>query len=342
MRILYLALLIICAALPAPLLAASNAVLLVVSGYGVEGDKSRPGFEMDELSQAWAILRANGLDVEIASPQGGKVVAARYDPAKPYNAAFLADATAVAALGATVPFASAAKRDYAAVYVMGGKGAMFDLHGDTALQALIARAWQAGGVVAAVCHGPAALVRVTLADGTPLLRGRQATGFSGEEEEAFGKEISKAFDFQLEAEMRRVGARFTEAEMMLPHVAVDGRLVTGQNPYATPATTEAMVRAMGRTPVARAPYADERSMNLLATLTPERAAAAGKAIGAKPADYDAPLIAAWGHLRAMSAANAAELKRGLTAMEVAKPYYPEPQLDEAMAKARAKLASFGG
>lgn len=342
MRILYFTLLIVCAAIPAPLLAASQAVLLVVSGHGVDGDKSRPGFEMDELSQAWAILRANGVEVEIASPQGGKVVAARYDPGKPYNAAFLADAKAVAALGATVPFASAAKRDYAGVYVMGGKGAMFDLHGDAVLQALIARVWQAGGVVAAVCHGPAALVRVTLPDGKSLLSGRQATGFSGEEEEAFGKEISKAFAFQLEAEMRRVGARFTEAEMMLPHVAVDGRLVTGQNPYATPATTEAMLRAMGRTPVARAPYADERSMTLIATLTPERAAAATRAIAAKPADYDAPLIAAWGHLRAMSAANATELKRGLTAMEVARPHYPEPQLDKAIVKARAKLASFGG
>jgi len=341
MRILYLFLLIVCAAVPAHLRAATAPVLLVVSGYGVEGDKARPGFEMDELSQAWTILRANGLDVEIASPQGGKVVAARYDAAKPYNAAFLADAKAVAALAATVPLATATTRNYAGVYVMGGKGAMFDLPGDAALQALIARVWQAGGVVGAVCHGPAALVRVTLPDGKPLLAGRQATGFSDEEEQAFGKEISKLFAFQLEAEMRRVGARFSEAELMLPHVAVDGRLVTGQNPYATPATTEALLRAMGRTPVARTPWADERSMSMIATLSPASAAAATKAIGDTPADYDAPLVAAWGHFRAMSAANATELKRGITAMEVAQPHYREPQLDEALAKARAKLASFG-
>ena len=341
MRILYLALLIVCAAVPAQLRAASNTILLVVSGYGVAGDKTRPGFEMDELSQAWTILRANGLDVEIASPQGGKVGADRYDAAKPYNAAFLADPKAVAALAATLPVATAAARTYAGVFVMGGKGAMHDLPGNAALQSLIARTWHAGGVIGAVCHGPAALVRVKLADGKLLLSGRQATGFSGEEEAAFGKEAAKRFEFQLEGEMRRVGARFTEAELMLPHVAVDGKLVTGQNPYSTAATAEAMLRAMGRTPAARTPWADERSMELLASLTAERAAGASKTIGAKLADYDPPLIAAWGHLRAMSAGNAAELKRGITAMEVAKPYYPEPQLDEAMAKARAKLASFG-
>ncbi len=126
MRILYLALLIVCAAVPAQLRAASNTILLVVSGYGVAGDKTRPGFEMDELSQAWTILRANGLDVEIASPQGGKVGADRYDAAKPYNAAFLADPKAVAALAATLPVATAAARTYAGVFVMGGKGAMHD------------------------------------------------------------------------------------------------------------------------------------------------------------------------------------------------------------------------
>ncbi|MFC3713210.1 type 1 glutamine amidotransferase domain-containing protein [Sphingoaurantiacus capsulatus] len=342
MRTLYLFLLIICTALPAQLDAASNTVLLVVSGYGVAGDKARPGFEMDELSQAWLILRANGLDVEIASPAGGAAKADRFDKAKPYNACFLADPAAVKALAATVSFADGAKRDYAGVYVMGGKGAMFDLHDDKRLQALIARTYGAGGVIGAVCHGPAALVRVRLADGSLLLAGKAATGFSGEEEDAFTKEKAKAFAFQLEDEMRRVGVRFSEAPMMLSHAVADGRLVTGQNPYSTPDTTEALLRAMGKTPKARTAWADERSIALVAVLKPGGEAAARAAIKAAPAAYDPPLIAAWGHYRALTATDAAGLRHGLSAMEVAKPFYPEPQLDEAMTKARARLASLGG
>ena len=47
---------------------ASDRVLLVVSGYGADDGKTRPGFEMDELSQAYAVFSDNGLQVDIASP----------------------------------------------------------------------------------------------------------------------------------------------------------------------------------------------------------------------------------------------------------------------------------
>ena len=49
-------------------------VLLVVSSEGrldAAGKQQRPDFEMDELAQAWLVLRANGLRVELASPTGG-------------------------------------------------------------------------------------------------------------------------------------------------------------------------------------------------------------------------------------------------------------------------------
>ena len=35
---------------------------------------------------------------------------------------------------------------------------------------------------------------------------------------------------------------------------VDGRLVTGQNPYSTPGVADAIIRATGRTPVSRTPW----------------------------------------------------------------------------------------
>lgn len=55
--------------------ASSSKVLIVVSGEGRDQGKTRPGFEMDEFAQAYLIFRANGLDVDVASPAGGPVQA---------------------------------------------------------------------------------------------------------------------------------------------------------------------------------------------------------------------------------------------------------------------------
>ena len=165
----------------------ADRVLLVVSSHGADGGKTRPGFEMDELSQAYAVFADNGLTVDIASPAGGVVVADEFDPKKPYNSRFIADPAASAKLASTLALAKAASESYAAVFVVGGKGAMFDLPVNTDLKTLIAQTYEAGGVIGAVCHGPAALMNVPLKDGTSLIAGRAVTGFSNEEELLFGK-----------------------------------------------------------------------------------------------------------------------------------------------------------
>jgi putative intracellular protease/amidase len=45
----------------------------------------------------------------------------------------------------------------------------------------------AGKLIAAVCHGPAGLVKAKGSDGLPLVNARQVTGFTNSEEEAVGK-----------------------------------------------------------------------------------------------------------------------------------------------------------
>jgi len=59
------------------------------------------------------------------------------------------------------------------------------------------------------------------------------TGFSAEEEALFGKRWANEFPFPLEDTLRRRGAHWIESPVMMPGVAIDGRLVTGQNPYST-------------------------------------------------------------------------------------------------------------
>ena len=327
------------AALFAPLVVrAADKVLIVVSGEGRDAGKTRPGYEFDELSQAWLIFKANGLAVEVASPQGGAVEADKYDPEEPFNAALLADAAAMSKLADTRAIAQLRPADYAAIYVVGGKGAMFDLPSSAPLQRLIATAWQNGAVVAAVCHGPAALAGVTLADGSSIVAGRRLTGFTNEEEVLFGKKWSAQYPWLLEDTLRSRGAQWSEAPLMMPHVVVDGRLVTGQNPYSTVGVAEAIVRGLGRTPVPRTPGRDERAMQLVEQLRGGDVQGATATLQRNPDQFHVELIGMLGFYQAKAAADDLDaLRPALQTMELAMPHMAEPQLKLGVAEAHLKL-----
>jgi putative intracellular protease/amidase len=326
----------------APANAAANGndrVLLVVSSHGLDEGKTRPGFEMDELTQAYAVFKDNGLQVDIASPSGGTVVADKFNRNKPYNSRFLSDASAVAKLSATRSIASVSNEKYAAVFVIGGKGAMFDLPVNVELKTLLTATYQAGGVIGAVCHGPAVLMNVQLKDGASLLEGRSVTGFSNEEEALFGKGWIPSFPVLLESGLRGSGAKFSEAPMMLSHVVTDGRLVTGQNPYSTADAAEAVIKVMGRTVAPRQPWADERSIALLAQMLSGDKAKARASFKADPELYDVALIAIWGFYRAQSAGlDRAMLTNAVEVMELVSPYFTRPELVSAITEARGKIA----
>ena len=318
---------------------AAPRVLVVVSSEGRDQGRERPGFEMDELSQAWLILADNGVALDIASPAGGRPEADRFDAEAPYNARFLADTKAQAALADTRRLADVRSEDYAAVYVVGGKGPMFDLPDNADLQRLIAGVYERGGVVAAVCHGPVALANVRLSDGSLLVAERQLTGFSNAEETVFGKRWASQFPFLLEDGLRARGARWRSAPVMLPNVVVDGRLITGQNPYSTPALAEAIVRALGREPVAREPWRDERSMSLVLRLLSGDASGAQAELAAKTAYFQPELIGmlGWAQLQASAEDDTESVRRALVIMQLAQPYMHEPQLRLAVAEAHRRL-----
>lgn len=315
----------------------TGAVVLVVSSAGRDSGRTRPGFEMDELSQAYHIFTSNGFTVTIASPTGGAVQADRHDRNAAYNATFLSDTSAVRKLARTTRTATLRARDFDAVFVVGGKGAMFDLPLDTALARLAGDIFDRGGVVSAVCHGPAGLVRARTKDGKALLAGRAVTGFTNEEEEAFGKKWASQFAFLLESEIRTIGARWEETSIMLPHVAVDGRLITGQNPYATAGTAEAVVRALGRVPVSRLPWADERAVNFAASVLRGDALALRRELAAIYTELKVDLIGLLGVAHLQAASDTAGVRSALTLIELAAPYMPHPQITLGMADAYARL-----
>jgi putative intracellular protease/amidase len=311
--------------------------VLVVSSAGRDSGKTRPGFEMDELTQAWHLFTSNGLTVTIASPAGGAVEADGFDRTVDYNARFLENNEAMRMLANTRRTADLNARDYDAVFVVGGKGAMFDLPQDTALARFAGAMYDRGAVVSAVCHGPAALVRVRTGEGRLLLANRAVTGFSNEEEMVFGKKWAPQFAFLLEDEIRSLGARWEESPLMIPHVAVDGRLITGQNPFATAATVEAVLRALGTTPVARTAWRDERSVNFAAQTLGGDPIVMRRELARTHSELQPELIGLIGYYQLQVVKDTTGVRRALTLLELAAPYMPQAEISLGLADGYARL-----
>jgi len=326
--------------LPANAAGPGGKVLLVVSSYGQGSGQDRPGFEMDELSQAHAVFTDNGFTVDIASPLGGEPVADEYDPSKPYNARALSDPGFLGSIRQTLRLPDVAADHYVAIFVIGGKGAMFDLPTNTDLKRLLAATYEAGGVIGAVCHGPMVFANLQLSDGTSLIAGRSVTGFSNEEEKLFGKRWVPHFPVFLEDALRGAGGQFSEAAIMLGHVVSDGRLITGQNPYSTARTAEAIVAALGKSVAVRQRYPDERSIDAISEALGGAGVEVAKAIAAEPAKYDIPLIAVWGYYRALQAGDdQAMLAEGIAVMELAEPHFADSAFRSALEEARKRLGN---
>ena len=251
-------------------------VLAVVSSAAYFPDgKKRAGFELTELSRAYYTFLANGYAVDIASPQGGQPpMRLDEEDMQAADHAFLNDAQARALLAASLPLAEVDASRYAAVYFVGGKGAMFDFPGDASVARIVRTVHANGGVIGAVCHGPAALLGVTLDDGTPLLRGRRVTGFSNAEELFLMRDARERFPALLQDVLAGEGAEFVEGGLYLDNVVVDGRLVTGQNPWSTWSLAEAMVTALGHTPTLRERSREEQAVAVLLAYQQEDSEAA--------------------------------------------------------------------
>jgi putative intracellular protease/amidase len=182
------------------------------------------------LSHPAAVFEANGIDFDIASPIGGKAPMdeGSRDLSDPFNRRFLDIAENLHKLESTLRAEDVNPNDYAAIFYAGGHGTMWDFPENAALSTLAQKIYERGGIVAAVCHGPAALVNIRLSDKSFLIDGKNLTGFSNAEETAAG--LEKVMPFLLEDRLRARGAAFTNAPLWQSHVVTDGRLVTGQNP----------------------------------------------------------------------------------------------------------------
>lgn len=223
---------------------AKEPILIVVTNHGQIGDTGTPtGYYLSEVAHPWHVFTDAGYEVEFASPKGGfaPMDPKSFDLSDPINKAFWHDLKAVQGLVHTQALPKLNPKAYAAIFFAGGHGTMWDFPKSKSVRKSIAKHYKNGGVIGAVCHGPAALVDVKI-DGTPLVQGKEVAAFTNEEEGAV--QLTEAMPFLLESKLRELGANFVEADNFQAKVTVSGRLVTGQNPASATGAAEAVLKLL--------------------------------------------------------------------------------------------------
>jgi putative intracellular protease/amidase len=237
----------------------STKVLIVVTSHNVLGKTGyRTGLWLPEMTHPYYALKNAGFEIVISSPKGGNAPIDPYSiPSNPQGTnrddpmtkKFLSTPEDVSRLNNTVPLSSINPKDYSAVVFPGGNGATYDFPWNKDVNRIASAIYEQGGVVAAVCHGPAAILNATLSDGTYLIKGMKVTGFSNEEE-AISEiliGVKNAVPFFLENELPKRGAIYEKVYVHEPLVVVSGdneRLITGQNPESATNVGEKVVEML--------------------------------------------------------------------------------------------------
>jgi putative intracellular protease/amidase len=213
-------------------------VVIVLSSHDDLAGVRKTGYYVPEAAHPWDIFRRAGFEVEVASVAGGQPPRDGLDPADPVQTAFLAelDRSETARLADL-------DAPYDAVFYAGGHGTMWDFPDDPDVARIGREVYERGGVVAAVCHGPSALVNLTLSDGTHLVAGKRVAAFTDSEEKAAG--LAEVVPFLLADALVERGARHEGVADWEPQVIVDGRLATGQNPASAAPLAERVVELLG-------------------------------------------------------------------------------------------------
>ncbi len=222
-------------------------ILMILTSHDKLGDTGKKtGFWLEEFAAPYYVMADARAKITLASPKGGQ------PPIDPTSDAanaqtddtrrFKGDATARAALAATVKLADLDLNAFDAVFFPGGHGPLWDLAEDPANIHLIEYFASGGRPIAAVCHAPAIFRYTKGANGKPLVSGRNVTGFTNTEEAAAG--LTDVVPFLVEDMLVANGGIYTKGADWASHVVIDGKLVTGQNPASSKAAAEALVKML--------------------------------------------------------------------------------------------------
>ncbi|MGN0004427.1 MAG: type 1 glutamine amidotransferase domain-containing protein [Candidatus Gastranaerophilaceae bacterium] len=202
-------------------------ILFLLSNVCEFDDKNKTGIWFEEFSIPLKKMQDEGFNTTVASPDGGLVtVDEKSIPEKLSED----DKKIMELLKDTEKLSDIAYENYDAVVIPGGHAAMVDLAGNIDVAKLLGLFVYENKIVAAICHGVAALISARKKDNHPIVEGVDLTGFSNEEEFLSG--MDKVVPFSLESRLKELGAHYSSGRPFTSFVIEDNNFITAQNPQS--------------------------------------------------------------------------------------------------------------
>ena len=222
-------------------------ILMVLTSHSeMENTTDKTGVWLGEFTDPYYEFIDAGYSVILSSPKGGRPPV---DPMSELtenltgsNRRYQDDELAKSSFSHTTPLNQIKSEDYDAVFYPGGHGPIWDLAVDNNSGILIHDFLDSGKPVAAVCHGPAALINAEQ-QRPGFLKGKVISAFSNTEETIVGR--SGNVPYKLQSKLEELGAEVKTALVpFLSHVETDGLLITGQNPLSAGPTAKALIELL--------------------------------------------------------------------------------------------------
>jgi putative intracellular protease/amidase len=230
--------------------------LIVVANPSVATTTGWPvGFWAEELTHPYYELTERGIEVTIASPDGGRVEfdqlsdprdASKWSANDLISMGFVNTPELMALLDDTPRLFDLDVDDYDALMIAGGLSPMWTFRDNQPLHEKIVRFYEAEKPIAVYCHGTAALVDVKLSDGSYLVEGKTVTGFANVEEDYSDAFVGqRVMPWRVEDALKERGANYVQGGRFKAFVVRDGRLITGQQQYSSRKVADALIEMLG-------------------------------------------------------------------------------------------------
>ncbi|MFD1019884.1 type 1 glutamine amidotransferase domain-containing protein [Thalassobacillus hwangdonensis] len=214
-------------------------VLMVVTNHTKLTEEQQTGLWLEEYAVPYKAFKDEGFEVKVTSIEGGEVP---LDPNSIPDEEVQEWAKAQEELKNTAKLSKEDAEGFDGIFLPGGHGTMFDFPDNETLQYVLQQHAEQGNVIGSVCHGPSGLVYARYEDGTPIVKGKNVTGFADSEEIGMG--LEQHMPFMLETELRNKGANYSKGEDWSSYAVRDGNLITGQNPMSSESVAKKMVGAL--------------------------------------------------------------------------------------------------
>lgn len=231
-------------------------VAIVASNPSVSKQTGWPiGFWWAELTHPYLEFLEHGYEVDVCSPDGGKLQADSWsDPRDEgklsaddlISLGFIYSSQHSSLLENSKPITQVKVNDYDAILFVGGQGPMYTFYDNERIHNLAVDFYKAGRITAVLCHATCILLRAKL-NGRLLVTGKTWTGFANSEEKYADEFVGKHMQpFWIEEEAKKLpNTNFIVSGRFKAHAVRDGNLITGQQQYSGTAVARLVIEALG-------------------------------------------------------------------------------------------------